>query len=452
MNPIPWTAWIYLLVCVFAIVDALFGVRAVGAAAMALSLLFIAVESPRAPRIQQIVGTVLATLGLLIGFGAGDLVGTFLSGVRRTLPFFVLFCSVVWMQAAAARSPAIQAVRDFAAGQPPGRRFLMISLFAHVLGAAFNLAGISLLATLISQHSDRSVRIRLARALTQGFSSCACWSPFFVGTSVILSLLPGVRWVEIAPFGLAIAAVLITTNWWINRTPAPQRDPGDPPAPKLPAWALRNLAITLLILFGLLIGSVESTGISIPIALGLVAPAFTILWNRAASASSAEGPLDARTFVAGVIARFANLRSEAILFTSANIFGAGISIAIPQDAAGRLLDAVAIPVDLRIFLLAMFISLCGAMGLHPVVLVVVIVHVLPPAVMGIPPEAMALIMLATWGLGTSVSPFSATSLYVSRLSGESIWTVAWRLNLPFGLAATAISAILVILVRHSGVF
>lgn len=451
MNPIPWTAWIYLLVCVFTIVDALFGVRSLGAVAMALALLFIAWEAPRAPRIQQVVGTVLATLGLLIGFGAGDLAGVFLSGVRRTLPFFVLFCSVVWMQAAAARSPAIQAVRDFAAGQPPGRRFLMISLFAHVLGAAFNLAGISLLASMISQHSDRSVRIRLAKALTQGFSSCACWSPFFVGTSVILSMLPGVRWVQIAPIGFAIAAVLILANWWLNKTPVTAPEPGAS-APKLPAWAVRNLAVTLLILFSLLIGSVETTGISIPIALGLVAPAFTIVWNQAANAAVSEGALGPRAFAAEVIARFANLRSEAILFTSANIFGAGISLAIPQDTVGRLLDAIAIPVDVRILLLAMFISLCGAIGLHPVVLVVLLAHVLPPAVLGVPPEVLALILLATWGLGTSVSPFSATTLYVSRLSGESIWTVAWRLNLPFGLAATAISAILVILVRHSGVF
>ena len=74
----------------------------------------------------------------------------------------------------------------------------------------------------------------------------------------------------------------------------------------------------------------------------------------------------------------------------------------------------------------MFIIVIAGIGLHPVVLVILVGTVLPPEVFGMPPVVMALVMLGTWGLSTTSSPFSGTTLVVARLTGENSFRLAWR--------------------------
>ncbi len=40
--------------------------------------------------------------------------------------------------------------------------------------------------------------------------------------------------------------------------------------------------------------------------------------------------------------------------------------------------------------------------------------------------------------GTNISPFSATNLYMARVTGQSGWTTAWRWNGPMVIATTAL--------------
>ena len=51
-------------------------------------------------------------------------------------------------------------------------------------------------------------------------------------------------------------------------------------------------------------------------------------------------------------------------------------------------------------------------------------------------------MMALWGVGTSVSPFSGTTLFMSQLSGVSSFRIAWIWDGPFYLVATVGLAVL----------
>jgi hypothetical protein len=448
------SSWLYLLVYVLAVAGALAPIPLAREVAVVALVLFMAVEFAATQRAQQAVGVVLSAVGLAIAFSVGAFEAVLTKGLIHTLPFIVLFGAVTWLQAAAAESPTLKAARDTVLSQPPGWRYLMLGLAAHGLGAAFNLAGISLLSTMVSQQKEPITRMRLARAMCQGFGAGSCWSPLFVGTAVILAVLPSVRWIEVAPLGLVMGALLLGWSWLLDRLADPATAAGraqHAPMP-FPGWAARRLAVILAALFALVIGFVETFRLPLPIALGLVAPPFALLWQLAR-----VGPAMRKGAVVGELSRrvvfaFASLRGEAVLFASANLFGAGVNAAVAPDDAARVLRTLGLSIDLLLPALALAVVVGGALGLHAVILVVLIGHILPPDVLGLPAPLLAAVLMCTWGLSTNISPFSATALFMARITGVPLWTVAWRWNGPFALTAALIVGVVAVLIRRLGVY
>ncbi len=138
------SAALYLTLCALTIIDALADWPPAVWAASALVVVFLVLEGVRIARLQALVGLVLAGAGLFIAASQNAFAETVLDGLRRTLPFLLLFASVTWLQIPAGESPALLKVRAVALAQPPGRRFAVVGTAAHFLGVAFNLAGLSL--------------------------------------------------------------------------------------------------------------------------------------------------------------------------------------------------------------------------------------------------------------------------------------------------------------------
>lgn len=430
MIRVSFSSWVYLVVAVLSIADALYSFPGAETVIPLLIVLFIVLEFSAASRIQQIVAILLCAAGLSIGMLTGNGMDVLLEGFRRSQTFLVLFAAVAWLQIPAGQSPALRAARETVEAQPPGRRFLILTGAAHGLGAVLNLAGIALLSSMIGKLDSPALKKRLTRGLMIGFTSGSCWSPFFVGTAVILSILPSVRWLEVAPFGMAAALLIITGGWIYDRAVVDfgsSTTPLPPPVP-LPRPARWRIAGILLTLFLLAIGLVEISGLSIPIVLGLMAPPYALVWVL--SFPTPRPRSAAAALVTRAVGGFAGLRSEALLFVGANIFGVGAASAITPEMVGDAISALSWPPQAMIVGLMTGIIWLGALGLHPVVPVILIAHVLPPEVLGVAPEILALAMLTTWGLGTTVSPYSATALYMSRIAETPVWTIAWKWNSP----------------------
>lgn len=444
---------LYLAFSLLAIASRVFRVEALAVVAVALLVVFLALEYRRAKGVQQIVGAVLFALGLGLGLAIGRPWGVAFDGLNRSLAFMALFFAVAWLQVPAAQSPSLRAVRDAIFAQPPGRRFLFLSLGVHGLGAFLNLAGPALLSDMIARQKDPETRRRLSKALTQGFTSASSWSPFYVAVAVVMIAVPQVSWIQIAPYGLVLGAVMIATSFGLDRLTlqrGPEERPSSAPAGGLPYGTKRRVVTVLLSLLVLVIGLVEVAGFSIPIALGIIAPPFAIVWQR-----FIVGPIPPvggaeRELVRRVVGGLANLRSEAIVFASANVFGVGVADWLGPDRVSAWLSGIGMSPDVGLIALMAVIVGCGFIGLHPVILVILAGEVLPPATLGVSPQAMALALLAVWGVSTVVSPFSATILYISRVSEVSAYTLAWRWNSAYGLVATVLLAGVVIAFRHLG--
>jgi hypothetical protein len=465
------SATLYLSLCVLTIIDALFTVDAVVWVAIACMAAFILIEFRRAARLQQAVSLALAGIGVLAGGLEGEALDTLLGGLRRTLPFLLLFGSVTWLQGPASRSPSLLTVREIAIRQPSGRRFAVIASAAHFLGVAFNLAGLSLLTPMVGGDTPKPLRERLGRAMVQGFAAGTAWSPFYVGTAVILSAVPGVRWLEVAPLGIALSLLTIGCSWAFDRIflrAAALREMNEEPKERGPAPPFTgrhafSIALLLGTLFGITILLVEGLRLSIPVSLAIVAPPFALAWAialagkrlpAAASDGAALHTTDRSGFalLGQVFAKIPDLRGETMLFAGANVLGVGIASALDPDVVAQWVTNVTPNPVLTIPALMAAMMITSIIGLHPVVFVVLVTSILPPEALGVAPPVAAMAMMCLWGQGTNASPFSATVLFISRITGDSNWRIAWRWNAPFSLSVTVLLAAILILVQLSGIY
>jgi hypothetical protein len=436
------TAWLYLAVYLLTLVDALYPAPVVAGVAAVGLMAFVVLQLPAIRTPQRIASGVLIALGLAAAWSRGGAEGALadlVRGAERALPFMVLFAAVMCLQVPALVSPSFRQLGERVVAQPLGRRYLMLAFAGHYLGAVLNLAGLQLVASLLDPEMRPTLRRRLTLAVLRGFSAAVMWSPFFVGMGVILTVVPEVSWLEIAPVGLVVGSALVLGAWALDRATRGPRDPADAP-PAVPEGDLGRAALGVVAVFLALAAPVvalsEGAGLSIVIALGLVAPALSVAW---AGLLRRQGAGDPAPVLASVTARLPGLRNEAALFLAATVFAVGISHAVEAEALAGALGLADWPAALRAAALAVASALLGGLGVHPVVIAILVGEVLGPAAMGLSPLAVALLLAVVWGMGTQMSPFSATVMHTARMLDVSVFRVAWLWNAPYCLPAAALA-------------
>ncbi len=445
MTPPPLSAWVAVFVFVLTIVDHFLGVAAVGYVPMALLVLFVLLEVRRAPLAEIIAACVLGAAGLAAAVAGGDPGRAIVSAIHRTQPFFLLFAAIAWLRVPANISPSLRGAQELALGQPAGRRFPVLLTVAHALGSVLNLAGISLMAGVLQGATSENLRDRFTRALTQGFTAASCWTPFFVAMSVGLSVVPGLAWSDVAPFGLAAALMLTALSWIMDRVFYRQPDGAAPSGPAVPAHRFRwRMAAVPVSLFVIVIGLIEAWAMPIPVAPGRVAPVYAAVWMASLTAGRASPAMAVADLARRVVGGLPGLRGEILLFLAANLFGSGVAAALPAELVGRALEAAQLSPDSLIVLILAAMLLLSLAGIHPLVPVVVIGEVLPPTLLGLPPALFCATLVTMWGLGAVVSPFSGTTLFMRRVGGLSAWRVSWFCNGPYGVAGTVLLAAVIL--------
>lgn len=426
--------------------------------AMACLVGFIALEISHVARLHLIAAAVLASIGITSGYLAGDVFATLLKGVERTIPFLLLFGGVLCLRVPANHSPILLGLRDTVVIQPPGRRYLITGVATHFLTIVFNLAGITLLSSLIRPGTEERLQRRLGRAMSQGLASATCWAPFFVAAVVIYSVLPTVRWSSVAPVGAVLSVILLGWGWLSDRLFVRPATPGNLASVKPPEFAQPltgrawfDLAGLLALLLSAFVIAISGAGLTVPVAMAIIAPPFAYFWLRLIRRKPRVDAPDTPE-LGNILTEIPGLRNEATLFCAANILAVGIGAAVTQETvAATALDWAGSPF-LLLSALMIIHGIVNALGIHPVVPAILIPTLVPPAAIGVSPEMMALGLLAMWGQGAAVSPFSATAFVLARLSGCSNWTTSWGWNGWFVVSSTLIVVAFLYVLNVIGIF
>lgn len=425
-----------------ATIGILFGQRLVLNVALAPMLLFLLLEFRSMPLLQAGSALVLLSAGVIMMAIHGGMLEGLLAGGRGAMDLLLLFAGVTFMQYPALHSPSMRRLSAFVANQSPGRRYLSLSVSAHVLGSMINLAALALLTGTFMRPMPADTRQRMVAAITRGFATAANWSPFFIGITVILTVVPQLSWSQFGPWGLGLALVQLTTGFVWDRLRNPHRSM-TADVEKVPGagQALRRIAPLALLLAAVPIGA-ELIHMPMSVVIVLAVPPISLLWQAIiarGAAGSTEPQSDFRGDFRGmrtrVITGLAGMRTEVLMFLAANILGQGTARLFEGPQIAAWLQGAGLTGWVAIALLLTVMTGFAALAVHPVVLVVLVGQAISPAAVHIAPSTMALIMAATWSLGVSVSPLSGLTLYISRVSRQKLLQTSLLGNGGYVMAA-----------------
>lgn len=400
-------------------------------------------QVPRGAKLFLAIGIALLPVAFLM---LEDAPSAVLTAVSRGSFIAAFFTALTAIRSAAITDPNILDCGRFLAGQPPGRRYLALTLGGHLFGLVLMYGAISLLGSLATENANREpneeIRRHRARrmlvAVQRGFISTLPWSPLAFASAITLTVVPGAKWTAAVPLTLVSALVVAGVGWALDTlfkpklsAPAPARGPAEG------QWFshLRPLYLLLLVLLVSTAAVHLASGVRVFGVVMALVPVISMLWI--AVQPGAKGHRLGR--VGQRLGMFASvdlpdLKNQIVILVMAAFIGSlGSAIAVPlAQSAG--LSFAGVPTWLLMLCVFWSIPLTGQLGMNPILAVSLFAPLLPsPDALGIEPAVLVCAITSGWALSGATSPFTASVLLVGAFGKVSPVHVGLRWNGPYAL-------------------
>lgn len=313
---------------------------------------------------------------------------------------------------------------------------------AFFLGSVFNISALRLVMAFVDPTWVRMYRRPLTVGLARGFCAAILWSPYFAAVGLVLQFTR-------VPFGLFSGAALGAAALWLvfayvwgqREQVKPENLPHDAPRAILqqadsepPGRSLTGMVVMVLIMFVHIVILDLFAPWELLTSVSLVILTFSLLWLVIVTRTSGLIQALLRQYVPNIY--FA--RNEIVLFLIAGFFGKVLS----QTAVREWLLAVGGWMShMWVFFICVFImgfiSLLSIVGIHQAVSTMLILSTWEPDLIGLTPLGMALLLIGSWAVSTSVSPVTPVNLILSEMAKENpvrtglAWN--WRFATLMGL-------------------
>lgn len=326
--------------------------------------------------------------------------------------------------------------------QPPSRRYPILSSGSALFGIILNIGVLNLFAAMIEKSNTLGAAqgrawVREARqrrmmlALLRGFSLAPLISPMGIGVAVVLSSLPQVTWLELAPYILGAATLIFLAGWAVDFVTGPH-----PPASKtqLATPSLRPLGQFSVLLMGI-VALVFSLAwlleLRLPIAALLGAPTAALLWLAWQRRRLGYGGLPAA--VSAVHRQLPWLLSpsanEIVVLGAAGYLGHLCVGLVDTQQLAPLLTVLNQWGAFNAVLAMLMVVGLAQVGVNPIVTVTLLVGLLPQlAIEGLTPPLIGSSLMVGWALALMSSPMTASMLILSRFTGVSATRIGYRWN------------------------
>lgn len=431
----------------------------------AAALILVMIFTPYVPRGRQAFVLVAFGLSFANMLLHDNWVATLERGLDTATFIAAFFSTLTTLKFAADTSPGIRRCGRFLSQQPPGRRYMALTLGGQLFGLLLNYGAISLLGSMSVANAEQETNPEIRRhrirrmllAIQRGFISILPWSPFSFAIVISTSLVPGTSWAQCALPGLVNGAILAGTGWLLDTLFKPKLSTPRPPRSKPDDnWSATLPLVSLLMLLVILLGGTHLlTNVRILVLVMIIAPLVSLGWI--AVQANGNQPLR-RVGQRGkdyLLVQLAGFRSEMVLLMMAGYIGTVASPLLGDLMQVWRLDLSAMPGWSLLVLLVWLIPAAGQLGMNPILVAALIAPLLPDAAaLGVPPSSTVVALTAGWILSGVSSPFTATTLLVGRFAGVSSAHVGQRWNGAFTvLCAVLLSAWVVIYANLiSGIF
>ncbi len=390
---------------------------------------------------------------------AEDALPEIISDLSRAAYLAAFMLLVTSLRQGAFGSNSVLTIGRYLTSQPPGRRYVALHVGGHCMGVLLNFGAISLLGPMIRRGVEAKREdgppelsdIRLRRqisALSRGFSWFNLWAPTAIAQAVVLAVVPGSRAVVIAVSGVVIASLLLLAGWAEDRVTGHRArlrfaeagvDVHREAPPDVPWSAVSRFLAVAAALLGLAWIISKLGGMALVSAIMVAAVPVTILW-MAEQESFRAGKIAERTKT--LFSRVIPSGSpEAATLGLAGFVGILTATLVNRDWLATYLAPLIPGPDFVYLAVSAIIPLASCIGLPPMMTVTFLGGLLATMPdLQLNPSILALSLLVGWALNLTGSPFSATSLLLSRVAGIPGVTHSWRWNGIFSVISWVVAA------------
>lgn len=445
----------YLLVVTLAtllhlVIGSLFW-QAVGIAALLLYLSTLAGQLTRMAKGLLLAAGVLTALALWRSSTPGQL----LFEASGRFAFFATFVVALSMlRLPAYRSRLVRRCGKSMLLQLPSRRYPILSLGSALFGIILNIGVLNLFAAMIEKSNTLSAaqgrvwvqearQRRMMLALLRGFSLAPLISPMGIGVAVVLSSLPELSWLALAPYILGAAVLIFLVGWAVDFLTGPH-----PPANRdqVTTPSLRPLAQFSVLLMGIvaLVFTIAwLLALRLPIAALLGAPTGALLWlawqRRKLGYAGLPAALSAvHRQLPWLLSPSAN---EIVVLGAAGYLGhLCVGLVDTQQLAPLLVVLNQWGAFNAVLGMLMVVGL-AQVGVNPIVTVTLLVGLLPTlGIDGLTPALIGASLMVGWALALMSSPMTASMLILSRFTGVPATQIGYRWNGRFLVASIPLLA------------
>jgi hypothetical protein len=356
------------------------------------------------------------------------------------------FVALTTIRSAAAGSPSIERCGRFLADQPPGRRYLALTIGGQLFGIILMYGAISLLGSLSASSAAREPNAEIRRhrvrrmlvAIQRGFVSTLPWSPLAFAMAISTTLVPGASWEEAVLPCLVSGLVLAGLGWGLDTVFKPRLSAPPPPRATPEGSWLGRLKPLLVLLAVLVVGVAMlyvATGVRVVALVMTVVPIIALVWVAIQRRTAGDKGIGSRIRSRASSFAMADLPgngSELVLLVMAGFIGAmGARLSAPVIAAAGI-DLSAVPGWALLLGVFWLIPVAGQIGMNPILAVSLMLPLLPPPeAMGVAPATLIVAITSGWALSGATSPFTASTTLVASIGGVSAAHVGTRWNGPY---------------------
>lgn len=428
------------------------------------SLLIILVIITALPAMRgstAIISILLISIGALLMIMWRASWQDWLSGLRVNLTLVTLFIFVPLLGIPVRTGGYVQALQVLFERKMsnPLFYFLGSKLLTHILGVILNIGSIPIVYHLSTASKLKSVRL-LADGINRGFSSTVFWSPYFAAMALVLNQLK-INWTSIVFYALGLVAISCLVSLWVDlpvlRKTSQECVEIDEAkidelkvslAPnELLVGAKQKVVQMFMLIFSMMaiVLLVEMvTSYNMVLIICLVSIIFPLVWNLLFQRGSAY----AEEVRQHVYATLPQMKKEIVLFLLAGFF----SKAFVQAKLGHYLieqlQGIFGSFSMGIaFCLVLLVVLSAVLGLHPIVVVTILVTSINPQLLGFSAQYFAVLLLASWGISNAVSPATAANNLLANLAKVDVLELSIKWNYKYMLIMIIILPIYLTLVR-----
>lgn len=329
---------------------------------------------------------------------------------------------------------------------PTHQRPLALGIASQFFGGFLGLAGLTAMMDIASQREaiPEAVKIADFGAISRGYAASSLWSPMYSNMSIVLGMYGDVRWIQVLPLALLVAALLIVLGVVLESLRHSQKY--SPKGPAISALSVLRESLPILaamLCFVVLMVCISET-LHLPISILIITGAPLVAW----ALNSAYMQRNQRKWKSGTqlirqdLIQQRVMAGEVMLFIASGCAGVIFSQAIPLQWATAVAQLAGASAYLSVLLLIGGIVLLSSAAIHPMLSAIVVGTMLSPDLLGLPSLLHVCTVLIGWGLAIIVTPFSVISLMAARFSGVPLLEISLKNNAVYLACAVAIAVVI----------